>query len=204
VDEVRTMGARKPALGWLGRFVRRWRFDRNPLRRAADRAETALLATLVIAFLVGAPFVALATGAWVHGIAQRVQLAQDAARTQVTAVVLAVAQPSAGQELAWEAQARWTAPDGREVTDEIPVESGTAIGGSIRIWVDRTGDLTNAPLLDSQVTGQTDLGEALGFAVTGVVLTFVGVMAHWSFNKRRMAAWDADWHATGPRWTTRA
>src|SRR5690348_3626949 len=111
------MSASKPRPGVtrLGRFVRRWRFDRNPLRRATDRVETAVLVLLVAAFLIGTPFAALAAGAWVHGIARNAQLAQEASRTQVTAVVLSVAAPPAGgQTLTWQAQARWKAPDGHE------------------------------------------------------------------------------------------
>src|ERR1700751_2276345 len=97
----------KPGVSRLGRFVRRWRFDRNPLRRATDRVETAVLALLVAAFLIGAPFAALASGAWVHGMARQAQLAQEASRRQVTAVVLALtADPAANQMLAGQAQAR--------------------------------------------------------------------------------------------------
>jgi hypothetical protein len=204
VDEMRTMSAREPTSARLSRFVRRWRFDRNPLRRAMDRAETAVLAALVIAFLVGAPFAALAAGAWAHGIAQRAQFAQQAARSQVTAVVLAITPPPAGgDELAWQAQVRWRAPDGREVTDEIPVPFGTTVGGTLQVWTDRTGDFTTAPLADSQVAGQTTLGEALGVTAAAGVLTVAVALARRSFNKRRMAAWDADWHATSPHWTTR-
>lgn len=189
----------------MGRLAGRWRFGRNPLRRATDRVETAVLAMLVAAFLIGAPAAALATGAWTHGMAQRAQLAQDASRRQVTAVVLAVAAPTAaGETFVWHARARWKAPDGREVTQELPVPSGTAVGGKLQVWTDRTGDLTTAPLLDSQVTGQTASGDVLGVIATAVVLTLAGTLALWTLNKRRMAAWDADWHATGPRWTTRA
>jgi hypothetical protein len=187
-------------------LVRRWRFDRNPLRRATDRAETAVLAVLVAAFLTGAPAAALATGAWMHGMAQRAQLAQEASRSQVTAVVLAVVPPSAGggEELAWQAQARWKAPDGQVVTHQVPVPSDMAVGGKLQVWTDPTGDVTTAPLLDSQVAEQTASGEALGAIASAVVLTLAGTLAFWTLNKRRMAAWDADWHATGPRWTTRA
>jgi hypothetical protein len=200
------MNVRKPRPGVsrLGRFARRWRFDRNPLRRAADRVETIVLIVLVVAFLIGAPFAALATGAWVHGTAQRVQLTQQGSRWQVTAVVLAVAESATGESLVWQAQARWRAPDGREVTHQIPVPSGTLAGGKLQVWTDRTGDLTTAPLLDSQVADQTTSGEALGVGASAVVLTLVGALALWVLNKRRMAAWEADWHATGPRWTTRA
>lgn len=195
----------KPGVTRLGRFVRRWRLDRNPLRRATDRVETAVLVLLVAAFLIGTPFAALGVGAWVHGIARHAQLAQEASRTQVTAVVLSVTAPPAGsQSLFSLAQARWRAPDGHEVTHEVPVPSDTVASGKLQVWIDRTGDFTTAPLTDSQVASQTAIGEGLGVLASAVVLTLAGVLALWALNKRRMADWDADWHATGPRWTTRA
>lgn len=201
------MGARqpKPGVTRLGRFARRWRFDRNPLRRGTDRIETLMLAALVAAFLIGAPFAALATGAWLHGMARQTQLAQEASRSQVTAVVLAVL-PSAGGngDLIWQARARWKAPDGRVVTHEIPVSSDAKAGARLQVWTDRTGDFSFAPLLDSQVADQAFVGEAGGATTLAAVLGLVGALTHWTLNRRRMAAWDADWQATGPRWTTRA
>ncbi len=201
------MNARKPRAGVarVGKFARRWRFDRNPLRRGTDRLETLLLALLVAAFLIGAPFAALATGAWVHGLARQAQLAQEASRRQVTAVVLAATVADAGGgALVWQAQARWKAPDGRVVTNEVPVSADTVAGGKLQVWTDRSGDLSTAPLVDSQVANQTAIGQALGASALAAVLTVAGTLACWTLNKRRMAAWDADWQATGPRWTTRA
>jgi len=198
------MATRKPRVTRLGRFVRGRRLDRNPLRRATDRVETAVLALLVAVFLIGAPFAALAAGAWVHGMARQTQLAQEASRHQVTAVVLTVAAASAGEELVLEAQVRWLAPDGREVTHEVPVPSGTVAGGKVLVWTDRTGSFTDAPLSDSQVAEQTTIAEVTGVIATAGVLALVGVLTLWTINKRRMADWDADWQATGPRWTTRA
>jgi hypothetical protein len=163
-----------------------------------------VLIVLVAAFLTGAPAAALATGAWMHGMAQRAQLAQEASRRQVTAAVLAVAAPPAGAEtLAWQARARWRAPDGQEVIQEVPVSSDTVVGGKLQVWTDRAGDLTTAPLLDSQVAGQAACGGALGAIAAAAVLTLAGALGRWRLSKRRMAAWDADWQATGPRWTTR-
>ncbi len=204
---VRTVNARKPKSGVtrLGRFVRGLRFDRNPLRRTTDRVETAVLALLVAVFLIGTPFAALATGAWLQGMGRQAQLAEEASRHQVTAVVLTVTAPPAGHmNLPWQARARWKAPDGREVTREVPVPSGTVAGGKLQLWTDRTGDFTTAPLLDSQVAGQAVFGEALGVIASAGVLSLTGALALRLLSKRRMAAWDADWHATGPRWTTRA
>lgn len=80
----------RPRVTRLGTFVRRWRFDRNPLRRGVDRIETTVVALLVVAFLAGSPFAALAAGAWVHGMARQAQLAQEASRSQVTAVAITV------------------------------------------------------------------------------------------------------------------
>jgi hypothetical protein len=201
------MSARKPKPGVtrLGRLVRRWRFDRNPLRRGTDRVETAVLALLLAAFLAGAPFAALATGGWFHGMARQSQLAQEASRQEVTAVVLAVTTPAAGSgALVWQAQARWQAPDGRLVTREVPVPGDTAVGAKLRLWTDRAGDLAAPPLLDAQVADEVPFGAAVGVTALAAVLAVVGALARWMLNKRRMAAWDADWQATGPRWSTRA
>jgi hypothetical protein len=76
---------REPGVSWLGRFVRGWLPDRNPLRRPCDRAETAVLAALVIAFFAVAPFAAMACGAWVHAMGHRVQATQQASWYQVPA-----------------------------------------------------------------------------------------------------------------------
>jgi len=200
------MAVRKPRVTRLGRFARGRRLDRNPLRRATDRLETVVLALLVAAFLIGAPFAALAAGAWVHGMARQAQLAQEAARHQVTAVVLTVAPSAAGTggELVMQAQARWPAPDGREVTHEVPVPADTVAGAKLQVWTDRAGDFTGAPLSDSQVAEQTTLARVTGVVAAAGVLTLAGALSLWAINKRRMADWDADWQATGPRWTTRA
>jgi hypothetical protein len=197
---------RKPRTTLTGRFVCGRRFDRNPLRRAADRAETIVLALLVVAFLVGAPLAALAAGAWAHTTAERAQLAQAASRRQVTAVVLTTpAMPKIGSgDMASVTPARWTAPDGTVVTGEMPVPVGTRAGATVSVWTTRDGQLTSHPISDSQVASLADLGEIAGAAAVALLLALVGVVARRSLDKRRMAAWDADWQSTGPRWTTRA
>jgi hypothetical protein len=201
-------GRRDPGVSRLGRFVRGRRLDRNPLRRPSDRAESAVLAVLVIAFIVAAPFAALACGAWGHAAAHRVQAAQQASRYQVPAVVLQAPQGSQDTgyaALAPEAEARWTAPDGKVVTSvEVPTPAPAAVGTVIRVWVTRDGQLTDAPLLDTQVAGQADLAAMSGVVALAVTLTVTGVLARRALDRGRMAAWDADWRVTGGRWTRRA
>lgn len=197
-------GEPMPRTTRLGRFLRGRRFDHNPLRRAADRIESAVLTVLVIAFLAGGPFAALATGARVHDMAHRAQLAQEASRRHVLAVVLTVAAPDVDSGFGWQARARWRAPDGREVTGQVPVPSSVAVGAILDVWTDRTGTLSAAPITDAQVAGQTVLGEVLGVMAAAAVLALAAAQARRSLDKRRMAAWDAAWHAAGPHWTTRA
>ena len=197
---------RRPRATPAGRFVRGRRFDRNPLRRPVDRAETIVLALLLVAFLVSAPLAALASGSWAHAIAQRAELAQMASRRQVTAVVLKVAGPATpgSWNLTSVTSARWTAPDGTVVTSELPVPAYTSAGVKVHVWTTRDGQLTSPPMSESQVASTKQLGEIAGAAAVAVLLAVVGVLARSSLDKRRMAALEADWQSTGPRWTTHA
>jgi hypothetical protein len=188
----------------LSRFVRGRRPDRNPLRRASDRAETAVLALLVIAFLAAAPFVAQASGAYAYSKAHHAQLSEEASWHQVPARVLKVESSGGGGYAVPEAQARWTAPDGKVITGEIPVLLTTAAGTTVPLWVTNDGQLTDAPLQNEQVSDSAYVAGAFGVIALATVLAIIGLLARRELNKRRMAAWDAEWRATGPRWTTRA
>ena len=187
----------------LARFVRGRRPDRNPLRRASDRLETVVLALLVITFLVAAPFAARAAGSWILARAQQAQLAEQASSYQVPARVLNVElQGSTYGDP--QAQARWTAHDGTVINGDIIVPLDTTAGSTRPVWTTADGQLTNPPLQDSQVTGQADFAEAFTVVILAVLLAVTGLVTRWTLDKRRMAAWDAEWRGTGPRWTTRA
>jgi hypothetical protein len=188
----------------LSRFVRGRRPDGNPLRRASDRLETALLAVLVVAFLAAAPCTALASGGWAFARGHQAQLIEEASWHQVPARVLTVAsQTSSGYADSPQAQATWTAPDGRAVTGEIAVPSGTAVGATVPLWTTNDGQLTDPPLQDAQVTNQAYFAAAFSVITLATLLAITGFLARRALDMRRMAAWDAEWRATGPRWTTR-
>jgi hypothetical protein len=194
-----------PGISWLDRLLRGLRPDRNPLRRGSDRAETAVLAALLAVFLAGAPFVAHAAGHWASASAVREAQAQRARLSQATATLVRQAPIWSGYGSADGAvtQARWRAPDGQARTGEVFVTAGTLAGGTVRIWVDRAGLMANPPLTRDQVTGRTQL--AAGVAVTGlaVVLAAAGWLTRRSLDRRRLAGWDAEWLANGPRWSPR-
>lgn len=186
----------------LGRFVRGRRPDRNPLRRASDRVETVVLAVLVIVFLAGAPFTALACGQWAYDTAHQAQLSQEASWHQVPARVLKVSSVGGGYAvLATQAQARWTAPDGKVVTGEIPIPPGTGPGATVRVWTTDDGQLTDSPMQHSQVTTTAYFAGTFGVITLMTLLSVTGLLARRALDRRRMAAWDAEWRASGPRWT---
>ena len=191
--------------GWLARLLRGRRLDRNPLRRGSDRAETVVLGALLAAFLAAAPFTAYAAGSWAHTSAVRDAQAQRASLVQVTATLVRTAPVPSGYGSAsgFVVEARWRAPDGPVRTGELFVTAHVAAGHSTRIWVDRTGRLTGPPLSRDQVAGRAQL--AVGVAVGGlaVLLMMAAWLARRGIDRRRMAAWDADWMANGPRWSPR-
>lgn len=192
-----------PRSTWLGRLLRGRRFDRNALRRGSDRAETVVLGVLLAAFLAGAPFAAYAVGSWTYAAATREAQAQQASLHQVPATLLQSAQPWNMAAYGSEAQARWRAPDGQARTGQVMVPGGAAAGSTIMIWTDQAGQLTDSPLLHSQVTGRMYLSEALAVAALAAVLITVGAAARWMLDRRRLAAWDAEWLSAGPRWSPR-
>jgi hypothetical protein len=205
--EVRSMRAwRRPEntrITCLGRLIRGRRPDRNPLRRRSDRAETAMLGVLLAAFLAGAPFVAHAAGSWTYATSAREAQAQQQAMHQVRATLLQSAAPSSIGEGGAEAQARWKAPDGQTHTGQVFVTSGAPAGSTVTVWVNQAGQLTDSPLQHSQVTGRSQMARMLAVVAFGVTLIMVGWAARWALDRRRLAAWGAEWLATGPRWSSR-
>lgn len=179
--------------------------DRNPLRRAADRLESAAVAALIVVFLAGAPLAGLAVGHWAYSAAARTAQSQGAAWHQVAAVVLETvpkpaANPYGAADLA-QVPASWIAPDGTPHTGQVTAAAGTTKGSAVQIWTDRSGRQTGPPLQPPQVVDQATLAGVM--AVLGVAfgLVVLGVLIRRTLDRRRLAAWAAAWDATGPLWT---
>jgi hypothetical protein len=194
-----------PRTNWLVRLLRGLRPDRNPLRRGSDRAESVVLAALLAAFLAGAPFVALAAGHWASASAVHAAQAQRASLSQVTSTLVRNAPIWSGDGSGTGAVtlARWRAPDGQARSGEVFATAGALAGGTVRVWVDRAGQLANPPLTRDQVSGRIQLAAGTALAGLAVVLAAAGWLTRRSLNRRRLAGWDAEWLANGPRWSPR-
>lgn len=191
---------------WLARLLRGLRLDRNPLRRGSDRAETAIIAGLLVAFLAFAPVTAVTAGHWFHVAGLRQQRAQAAVRHQVPARLLEDAPPDSFAGYGPSpvtALARWMAPDGSRRTGYVSVPAGTRAGSVVAAWTDMSGRLTGPPLQPAQVADRAALAAMLAPLIPAILLYTVWMLARRALEARRAAAWEADWRATGPQWTNR-
>jgi hypothetical protein len=188
--------------GWAGRKWRGLRPDGNPLRRRWDRVEAFIFGGLLVVAAVAAPVVAMAGSHWAYTSARQAASLQRETSYRVPAGLLAVpATPPSAVTTMVAARAQWTAPTGATRTGEIPVQAGMVRGDVVTIWTDQAGNLTNPPMTLAQVAEQGTFGSVAGVALTVVTLLVAAGITRILVNRRRLAAWDADWAVTAPMWT---
>lgn len=193
--------------GAATRIVRGVRPDRNPLRRAFDRAEVAIGAAFVVVFLVAAPLLSVTASHWARSAARHAETVEGATTREVHAVLLRSAPPPILTDRAMSAMAdepaRWTAPNGSVRAGLVPIPAGTRAGTTLLVWTDLQGRLTSPPLLPSQVGDQTALAALLAPAAFALALATGWMLVRRALNARRLAWWEAQWSTTGPSWTSR-
>jgi hypothetical protein len=189
-----------PHAGLLRRKLREFRPDRNPLRRRWDRAEAVIVAGLLAAFVVAGTLAALIAGRWAYEGALHARRAELATFHQVPAVLLTTATEQPAGFYA-SAKAWWTAPDGVRHTGQVLSLAGPPAGTTVKVWVNAAGRLTDPPLLATQVQGQAVVTAVMAVMAVGMALWGAGLAAHCVAYRRRMAAWDDEWRAFGPKWS---
>jgi hypothetical protein len=194
--------------GRLARLARLMGLGRNPLRRRSDRIEAWISAGLLAVLLIIAPLAATSAGRWVHRGGLQEQQAQRSWH-QISAVLLqtAPALPIYQFRVSWQTTvavpARWPGAGGQTHSGKVAAPVGSQAGQTVPVWVDSSGRATGSPLLGSQLTRRVIAAEVLAPLVLAVILLGVAFLARWLLNRRRLADWEADWAAIGPRWTRR-
>lgn len=141
--ETSALGRRRARLvRWLG-------WDRNPLRRPADRIEAALRLAVLILILTAVPAVTVIAGRTADHLFLRTAQSQQAADHRVDAVLTQAApadviDPYVAVETTW-APARWTAPDGSARSGQVLAVAGAPKGSTVPIWVSSSGAVTDRP-----------------------------------------------------------
>jgi hypothetical protein len=199
---MRLSGSSGIAGCWLLRAVRGARLDRNPLRRGIDRLETGLLAGLLVAVAAGTPFAAGLASHASYLSALQARQEQLATSHQVRAVLTSDATSVGGYSVSAYVltPASWTSVTGARRSGVVPAEQGSRKGTAVTVWTDSRGDLEGPPLPVSEVAGQADAA-AVGVVAGAILCCIVGAGAIRQLaNRRRMAAWEADWLATAQTW----
>ncbi len=197
--EARAAGSRcARGARWLG-------LDRNPLRRPADRIETALRVAVLLLIIVGVPIATVIVGRAADHTFLRDAQAQQASRHRVSAVLTQPAPassigPYVTVQYTW-ATARWTAPDGSARSGQVFVPAGTKKGSTVPVWINASGAITDPPARHRDVMAEVSAIVIVTSVVLVVLLLSGQELARRALDRRRLSAWDAEWRATGPLWT---
>ena len=187
---------------WPLRAIRGARPDRNPLRRGIDRLETCLLVGLFVALAAVTPFAARLAGHTFYQSALHARQEQLVTRHEVRAVLTDDAGPVSTYSLSAYVltEASWTSVGGVPRSGAVPAEPGSPKGTAVTVWTDGSGYLDSPPLALSEVASQAEAATIGAIVAAGVVYIGGAAAIRQLFNRRRMAAWDADWVATAPAW----
>jgi hypothetical protein len=190
---------------WWGRAINGLRPDHNPLRRPVDRLESVVVLTLVALFVAATPLIAFGVGRWAWDGAAATARTEQAAWHQVPAVVL-LGVPRAqndpyGAIYLTQVPVRWTARDGSSHTGKVAAAAGVRTGAHVKVWTDRSGALTGPPLGRAQIAHQAAFAGLLSVLGFWLLLFVTALVTRRMLQRRRMAAWDAEWRATGPLWS---
>jgi hypothetical protein len=149
--------------------------------------------------------IALAVATATSSEASAEAAAQAAERYQVDATLTEDAPSVAGSNEVASPRPRaavtWTGPAGLERADRVPVPADADAGSVVRIWIDRDGERTTAPLDDGDVAARSaahGLLTYLGIASVAGGLFFAFRKA---LDRSRLRRWDADWAVVEPVWT---
>jgi hypothetical protein len=186
------------------KVTRRLGLDHNPLRRRTDVMEAWLVPAVIVTFLLLGPLLAGLAGLRVHAGDTAAQRAQRAWRPAPAVLLQAVPGPMMSDNgdnswLDW-TKARWTY-DGRAHVGEIPARSGTRAGTTVRVWLDRSGNVQPPPL--TAAAARQRITVAVSFTLASLALLLIGValLARTLLDRRRLRDWEADWLSTGPQWS---
>jgi hypothetical protein len=187
------------------RRVRLWAgLERGPLCRPCDRLEGRLCVLLAVLFLLVVPLAAWGAGAAVYRASAQAEQAERSNRVLVDAVLLEEARP-VGVGFAAVPQvpvlAQWTAADGTPRSGAILVGVTAPAGAVVPIWTDRAGNIAQPPRERDQTTMRTSVAAIVAAFGLAMVLGAVRMSVRRAFDRRRMAAWDAEWSQVAPRWT---
>jgi hypothetical protein len=192
-----------PTTRWT-RLVRRLGIDGNPLRRRSDMIAAWLLPSAIMIFFALCPAIYVLTG-------MRVRADNAAARRaevtwhQVKGVLL---QSAAGPQQPASAASTWTVLEpvawvlnGKHQVSNVPVASDTPAGSHVPVLLNQAGTPEMPPLTAAQVADRVFADTLVAVAALAVLLAGLAWAIRRVLDRRRLAGWETEWLAVGPRWS---
>jgi hypothetical protein len=173
------------------------------VRRRRDRAEAALVTVLVAGFLAGVPLLLLVAGRQAQHGGPRPGQARLARWHQVPAVLRTATTHrfAPSPAIAW---AQWTAPGGVKHTGRVLAPAGFAAGAVVPVRVDAAGRLASPPAPSGQQDSRALADGLVAVLILAELLCGAGLATHSVVDRRRWAAWGAEWRVIGPKWSGHA
>ncbi|MEU7890664.1 hypothetical protein AB0B54_34615 [Microbispora bryophytorum] len=204
-------------VGWVVSRLRRYRPDRNPLRRRSDRIEAALAAAALAAVLFAVwPAVLAARAVYDDGIAAEragsgtrqlvevtlVETASiEATSIGAASIEAAPAVQANGRGLPAVSPARWTLPSGEVREGVVPAALLLRDGpANARLWVDAAGRPVAPPPQRAETMTRAGLAAAGAVASVAVLAWACFALARGWLDRRRYREWEAAWAAADQRW----
>ncbi|HEY3468581.1 MAG TPA: hypothetical protein VGL47_25865 [Amycolatopsis sp.] len=185
--------------GRIARFRRRLHPGRNPLTRAGDRVEAALLLLMIAGAFLALPFAA-AFGSDTYASQTARAEVERTTRHPATAVSLAAAsnQPYSTDGAGAPADqttvpAAWFDARGARHTGDVLADAGSPAGTHVTVWLDQHGELVSEPLSPStSVADGIFAAILLWVAITGALAGVYGI-GRLVLGRLHSAAWDRAW-----------
>lgn len=179
--------------------------DDNALRRYVDKLESAVLVSLVIAFLVGAPLLSLFAVRTVGTHGAREMRAQSGWTSTPAVLAESGGAGLIGLDGEWDTSwvtAHWTMPDGVRHSGLVAVDLNARAGQRLMVWVTQAGQLTHPKLTRAAVVERQVIAAIAVPAGLALLLSVTACGVRVLANRRRMAGWTKAWEAVGPRWSS--
>jgi hypothetical protein len=193
----------RPTTMWL-KLKRRMACDGNPLRRRSDIIAAWLTPVAILIFLALIPVAAAVTSSVARAENASVAHAMptwNVVEGRLLRSAPGPVQPDHGGNLWNEAvPAEWTF-QGHWHTGAVPVLAGSRQGDLQKIYLNDAGQVQTPPLAAGQLADRIDTITFIVLGVLAMVLLTLKGIARRILDGRRIAAWESDWLAVGPRWS---
>ena len=179
--------------------------DDSPLRRGVDKLQSAVITSLIVAFLIAAPLLAIVAAGAVGAAGTRERNAEKGWQPVPATLEQSAAQGRIGLDGDWETawvKAQWTMPGGAKKTGLVAVALNAQAGQHLTVYVTPAGQLTREPLTRAEVAERMAMAAVACPLALAVVLAIAIGVTRALANRRRMACWAREWEATGPRWSS--